>query len=329
MAAHSAHPISVAEDPTLSKKVRGWLLAVEAANLPPLESFPPPETRKRFEGLQAAVKVDISGVDISERAISSEGLNVNIHIVRPADTQNQILPVFIFNHGGGYVIGSFATHVRLVRDLVVESGAVAVFVDYSLSPEVKYPVAVHEVYAATKWVSENGKEINVDGSRLAVVGDSAGGNLSTVAALLAKEKGGPAIKLQVLLFPVVDTDYTTISYKLYGELKSLSSTLVKWMLDHYTADPEAIKQIYHSPLLATVEQLKGLPPALVVVAEADILRDGGEAYGRKLDEAGVIATTVRYNGVVHDFVLLNAFAELPQTRALILQISAELKKYLF
>jgi len=324
------HPVPVAEDPALSTAVKAWLEATNSAGSPPLETLPPPDARKALDSLQSSVKVDLSGIDVSERTISSEGHHVKIHIVRPHGTQHEILPVFIFNHGGGFVLGNFPDHQRLVRDLVVASGVVAVFVDYSLSPEAKYPKAVHEVYAATKWVAEHGKEINVDGNRLAVVGNSAGGNLATVTTLIAKEKGGPAIKLQILLWPWVDVNnFDTLSFKLYGKDRYLTTPLIKWMAENYTTDPEAIKQIYHSPLLATVDQLKNLPPTLIQVAEADILRDGGEAYGRKLDQAGVAVTTIRYDGVIHDFGLLNPLAEIPQVKSLILHAAAELKKHLF
>jgi acetyl esterase/lipase len=240
-----------------------------------------------------------------------------------------MLPVFLFIHGGGWVLGDFPTHQRMVRDLVVLSGAAAVFVNYTPSPEARYPQAINEIYAATQWVAENGAEINVDGKRLAIVGNSVGGNMSTVTAIKAKEEGGPEIKLLVLMWPLVDADFETPSYQLYGEERFLTTPLMKWMYNHYTTDPDERRQIYASPLQATVAQLRGLPPTLIQVAEGDILRDGGEAYGRKLDEAGVAVTTIRYNGMIHDFGLLNGLAKLPQTRSLFLHAAAELKNYLF
>jgi acetyl esterase/lipase len=216
----------------------------------------------------------------------------------------------------------------MVRDLVVLSGFAAVFVNYTRTPEAKYPQAINEIYAATKWVAEHGEEIGVDGKNLAVVGNSVGGNMSTVTTLMAKEKGGPHIKLQILMWPIVDADFETDSYHKFGEKRFLTVPTMKWMYDMYIADPEQRKDIYASPLRATVEQLKGLPPALIQLAESDILHDEGEAYGRKLDEAGVDVTTVRYNGMIHDFGLLNGLAELPATRSLFVQAAAELKKYL-
>jgi acetyl esterase len=205
---------------------------------------------------------------------------------------------------------------------------VAVFVNYTPSPEAKYPQAVNEIYAATKWVAEHGNEINVDGKRLALVGNSAGGDMAAVTAIMAKEKKGPEIKLQILFWPVTDARFDTESYEKFGEDRFLTSSVMKWMWDQYTTDAEARASRYVSPLQATVEELKGLPPTLIQVAENDILRDEGEAYGRKLNEAGVEVTTVRYNGMIHDFGLLNALADLPTTRSLFEHAAAELKKYL-
>ncbi|MGA7933377.1 MAG: alpha/beta hydrolase, partial [Kovacikia sp.] len=178
------------------------------------------------------------------------------------------------------------------------------------------------------WVAEHGEEIGVDGKNLAVVGNSVGGNMTAVTALMAKAKGGPHIKLQIMMWPIVDADFETESFHQFGEKRFLTTPLMKWMYDLYTTDPAQRKEIYASPLQATLEQLQGLPPALIQVAENDILRDGGEAYGRKLDEAGVTVTTVRYNGMIHDFGLLNGLAEVPAVRSLFVHAAAELKKYL-
>ncbi|WP_429047045.1 alpha/beta hydrolase [Chitinophaga sp. W3I9] len=180
----------------------------------------------------------------------------------------------------------------------------------------------------TKWVAEHGAEIGVDGSRLAIVGNSVGGNMATVTAIKAKENKGPEILVQVLFWPIVDAGFEHDTYKRFGQDRFLTTPLMKWMYNQYTTDPAEREQVYASPLNATIDQLKGLPPALIQVAEADVLRDGGEAYGRKLDEAGVAVTTVRYNGMIHDFGLLNALANIPQTKSLFVQAAAELKKYL-
>jgi len=317
--------VDYATDPHLSHAVKEFLKPLNAGG-PPLESLSKEDARNVLVGAQAAFQVDYSGIDEFEKTITSDGYTVTLNIVRP-EGANDVLPVFMFIHGGGWILGDYPTHKRMVRDLVVLTGYAGVFVNYTRAPEAKYPQPVHEVYAVAKWLSENGAEINTDGSKLAIVGNSAGGNLSTAAALMAKARGGPEFKVQILFWPVTDADFETESYQQFGTQRFLTSSLMQWMWDQYI-DPSQRKEIFASPLQATLEDLKGLPPTLIQVAENDILRDEGEAYGRKLGEAGVPVTTVRYNDVIHDFGLLNGLAEIPQTKALFLQAAAELKKYL-
>ncbi|MGI4865105.1 MAG: alpha/beta hydrolase [Janthinobacterium lividum] len=316
-----------ATDSHLDPQVRDFLKVLNTGG-PGLETLPVPAARQVLAGAQASINVDLSSIEVSQKTIEQDGYTVPLHIVRPTGSADTVLPVFIFIHGGGWVLGDFPTHHRMVRDLVVASGYVAVFVDYTPSPDAQYPQAINEIYAATKWVAEKGAEIKVDGKNLAVVGNSVGGNMTAVTCLQAKEKGGPHIKLQVLMWPVTNTDFTTESFELYGQDRFLTAPLMKWMWDTYTTDPAQRRQIHASPLQATIEQLAGLPPALIQVAENDILRDEGEAYGRKLSEAGVAATTIRYNGMIHDFGLLNALAEVPAVKSLFVHAAAELKKYL-
>ncbi|GAO45417.1 alpha/beta hydrolase [Flavihumibacter petaseus] len=322
----NAQKMNYLTDPHLSVGTKQFLKLLNTGG-PPVESLPVPDARKVLENAQASVNVDLSGVDFTGRTIETEGYRIVLDIVKPSGSK-EMLPVFMFIHGGGWVLGDFPTHRRLVRDLVTASGFAAVFVNYTRTPDARYPRAIHEIYAATKWVSQHGDEIGVDGSRLAVVGNSVGGNMTAVTAMMAKAHGGPEIKLQIMMWPIVDAQFNTTSYKLYGEQRFLTTSLMKWMYDLYTTDPKERKEVYASPLQASIEQLRGLPPALIQVAENDILRDEGEAYGRKLDEAGVTVSTVRYNGVIHDFGMLNGMADLPQTHSLILHAAAELKKYL-
>jgi acetyl esterase/lipase len=216
----------------------------------------------------------------------------------------------------------------MVRDLVVLSGCAAVFVNYTRTPEAAFPQAINEIYAAAQWLAHHCREIGVDHQNMAIVGNSVGGNMSAVITLMAKEKHGPRFKLQILMWPIVDADFETESYRQFGKDRFLTTPLMQWMYDMYIPDPEKRRNIYASPLRATVEQLRGLPPALIQIAENDVLRDEGEAYGRKLDEAGVKVTTIRYNGVIHDFGLLNGLATIPQTQSLFAHAAAELKKYL-
>jgi acetyl esterase/lipase len=320
-------PIEVEVDPRLSRGVKAFLKVLNSSGGPPLETLPPLEAREVLVGAQASVPVDLSGIEESEKTITADGYTIKLNIVRPDDVKGK-LPVFIFIHGGGWVLGDYPTHKRMVRDLVVLTGFAGVFVNYTPTPDARYPQAINEIYAATKWVAEYGDEIDVDGTNLAVVGNSVGGNMTAVTALKAKEQGGPKIKVHIMMWPVTDANFERDSFKQFGEKRFLTTSLMKWMWDLYIADPKQRREIYASPLQATVEQLKGLPPALIQVAESDILRDEGEAYGRKLDEAGVKVTTVRYDGMIHDFGLLNGLAEEPAVRSLFEHAAAELKKYL-
>lgn len=323
----SERPLEVEVDPRLSRGVKAFLKALNSVGGPPLEALPPLEAREVLVSAQASVQVDLSGIEESEKTISVDGYTIKLNIVRPEGVKGK-LPVFMFIHGGGWVLGDFPTHKRMVRDLVVLTGFAGVFVNYTRTPDARYPQAINEIYAATKWVAEHGDEIEVDGKNLAVVGNSVGGNMTAATALKAKEHGGPQIKVHIMMWPVTDANFERDSFKQFGEKRFLTTSLMKWMWDLYTTDPQQRKEIYASPLQATIDQLKGLPPVLIQVAESDILRDEGEAYGRKLDEAGVVATTVRYDGMIHDFGLLNGLAEEPAVRSLFEHAAAELKKYL-
>lgn len=322
-----AEPMDPANDPNIDPPVRAFLKKLNDGGGKPIEQMTPEAAREVLAGAQKSVKVDLSGVEKTEKSIDLDGTKVKLTVVRP-DGAKSGLPVFMFFHGGGWVLGDFPTHERFVRDLVVGSGAAAVFVNYTPSPEVKYPVAINQAYAATKWVAEHGKEIGVDGKRLAVAGSSVGGNMATVVALMAKEKGGPEIKLQVLFWPVTNANFETASYNQFATKRFLTKNMMVWFWDNYTKDPAERKDIHASPLQASVEQLKGLPPALVMTAENDVLRDEGEAYARKLSEASVPVMSVRFNGMIHDFGLLNGVADVPGTEAAMRQASAELMKFL-
>lgn len=313
-------------DPDLSVGTKEFLKVLNA-DPTPVESLSIKDARNVLVGAQKSVKVDLSGIEESEKTITEDGYTVKLNIVRPEGAKGK-LPVFIFIHGGGWVLGDYPTHKRLVRDLVVESGFASVFINYTPSPEAKFPQAVNEIYAATKWVANHGDEINVDGKRMAVVGNSVGGNMTIATTLKAKEKKAPEIKCQLLLWPVTDAGTDWESWELYGKQRFLTSTLMTWMWNQYTTDTKERSSKYASPLRASLDELKGLPPTLISVAENDILRDQGEALGRKLDLAGVKTTTLRFNGVIHDWGMLNGFAKLPETRDLIIISAAMLKKYL-
>ena len=322
-----AQSIKAENDPQIFTEIRGFLKALNAGGGKPMEQMTPAEAREVLVGAQKSVEVDYSGITESEKTITQNGETVTIHITKPKDAKPNS-PVFVFIHGGGWVLGDYPTHRRLVRDLVVASGAVAVFPDYTPSPEARYPKAINQIYAATQWVSENGKEIGVDGHNLAVVGNSVGGNMTAVIALMAKDKKGPKIKLQVLLWPVTDANFETGSYNQFAEERFLTKNMMIWFWDNYLPEKDKRKEIYASPLQATLEQLKGLPPALVQTAENDVLRDEGEAYARKLDEAGVPVTLTRYSGLIHDYGLLNPIAQVPAIKTAVLQAAAVIKQAL-
>ncbi|MBD8100071.1 alpha/beta hydrolase [Pseudomonas fluorescens] len=306
---------------------QGFLDALNAGTGKPMEQLTPQQARAVLTGAQAAVKLSLPKADVSQKTIQVDGQPLDLTIVRPAGVKGT-LPVFMFFHGGGWVLGDYPTHERLVRDLVVGSGAVAVFVNYTPSPQAHYPMAINQAYGATKWVAEHGKDINVDGKRLAVAGNSVGGNMAAVVSLMAKDKGTPAIKFQLLLWPVTDANFDTGSYNQYAEGHFLTRNMMKWFWDNYTTDANQRAEIYASPLRATTDQLKGLPPAMVQTAGADVLRDEGEAYARRLDQAGVPVTAVRYNGMIHDYGLLNVVSQVPAVRSALLQASDELKQHL-
>lgn len=316
-----------AGSPGVEHHTQAFLQALEAGGGKPLETLSPQDARAVLVGAQASVKVDLSGVSVSEKTIQAGGQSIPLTIVRPEGAQGE-LPVFMFFHGGGWVLGDYPTHARLIRDLVVNSGAVAVYVGYTPSPEAQYPTAIDQAYAATRWVGEHGKDIQVDSSRLAVAGNSVGGNMAAVVALKAKEAGTPKLSFQLLLWPVTDANLETASYNQFAQGHFLTKPLMKWFWDNYTTDPKQRAERFASPLQATTEQLKGLPPALVQTAEFDVLRDEGEAYARKLDAAGVTVTAVRYNGMIHDYGLLNPLAHIPAVQAALRQAGAELKQHL-
>ncbi|MCE0913024.1 alpha/beta hydrolase [Pseudomonas sp. NMI760_13] len=316
-----------AGSPGVEHTTQGFLEALAAGGGKPLETLAPKDARAVLSGAQAGVKVDLSGIRVERRTIQADGQPLEIRVVRPEGAKGE-LPVFMFFHGGGWVLGDYPTHERLIRDLVVGSGAAAVYVDYTPSPEAKFPTAINQAYAATRWVAEHGKEIGVDGSRLAVAGNSVGGNMAAVVALKAKEAGTPRLRFQALLWPVTDANFNNASYNQFAEGHFLTRNMMQWFWNNYTTDPRQRDDIHASPLRASLEQLKGLPPALVQTAEMDVLRDEGEAYARKLDAAGVPVTAVRYNGLIHDYGLLNVLSTVPSVRSAMDQAAQALKTHL-
>jgi acetyl esterase len=299
---------------------------VEAAAKPPwLFTLGPEQGRLALDEVQAG-SVSEFPVDIEDLTIADgPSAQLALRILRPQNAQTR-LPVIVYIHGAGWVFGSTKTHDRLVRELAVGAGAAVVFPVYRRSPEVSYPTALEECYMTAQWVARCGRQHGVDAQRLAVAGDSVGGNMAAAVTLLARERGGPDIGLQLLFYPVTDASFDTESYHQFAEGYHLRRDAMIWFWDQYTRHPTERNEITASPLRASVEQLKGLPAALIITAEADVLRDEGEAYASKLREAGVHVTAVRFLGTIHDFVMLNPLAQTAAARGAIALASAWLRE---
>ncbi|AGW41386.1 aldehyde dehydrogenase [Leifsonia xyli subsp. cynodontis DSM 46306] len=301
---------------------------VDATSEPPfLYQLSPHDGRKTVDGLQ---NEPIVKPEIDEEWIEVPGGpsgTVRVRIVKPKGDSGS-LPAILYVHGAGWVFGNAHTHDRLVRDLAVETGAAVVFPEYDRSPEVRYPHAIEQVYAVAEWIGREAASAGLDGSRIAVAGDSVGGNMSAAVTLLAKERGDVSFAAQVLFYPVTDASFDTGSYREFAEGYFLIREGMMWFWDQYTQDEAQRAEITASPLRASVEQLAGLPRALVITGEADVLRDEGEAYAAKLRQAGVPVTAVRYQGIVHDFVMLNALHDTEAAEAAIAQAAAFLSSAL-
>jgi acetyl esterase len=313
----------------VEQNTRAFLESLQQNQGPPLYKLSPQQARNVLSGLQAG-RIEKLPSEIENRTIPGGPIgDISIQIIRPLNSDNKTLPVVMYFHGGGWVLGGTDTHDRLVRELANGTNAAIVFVNYTPSPEAKYPVPVEQAYAATKWVAENGQIINVDPSRLAVAGDSVGGNMAIAVTLLAKKRGGePKIDFQVLFYPVTDANFETPSYNAYQDGYFLTREAMKWFWDNYTSNQTNRKDPIVSPLQATIEELKDLPPSLIINGEFDVLRDEGEAYAHKLIDAGVQVRAVRYHGTIHDFVMLNPISNTPAARGAIEQASHMLKKIL-
>ena len=278
--------------------------AAATADPPYLFDLGPVEGRKTVDEVQSG-EVEKPDVEIDDTTVPGGPSGaVSIRILRPKGAQGQ-LPVILYAHGGGWVVGNSHTHDRLVRELAVGTGAAVVFPNYSLSPEARYPTAIEEIYSVLEWVAEHGAEQDLDGARIAVAGDSVGGNMTAALTLMAKQRSGPDLRAQVLFYPVTDASFDTGSYHEFAEGYFLRRDVMEWFWDQYTTDEEERAEITASPLRATTNDLAELPKALVITGEADVLRDEGEAYASKLREAGVDVTATRYEGIIHDFVMLN------------------------
>ncbi|KVH69818.1 alpha/beta hydrolase [Burkholderia ubonensis] len=322
----AASPADAATDEHIDPQIRSFLVALNKDSSPFWE-LPQPKPQEILTHLQNQTPVDMSGITTTERTITEDGRTVKLYIVKPTHIEGKP-GVVLFIHGGVWIVGNFANHQRLVRDLVVGSGQIAVFVEYTPLPQAKFPTQLEESYAALKWAAANASQFGADGSRIAVAGNSVGGNMAAALTLMAKDRNGPKISYQALLIPATDASVDTDSYRTYAKGRFLARDFMKYGWDLYAPDAKTRDNPYVSPLRASNDELKGLPPALVVTAENDPLRDEGEAYARKLKDAGVSVAAVRYNGTIHDFVLLNALRQVPSTKAALEQISSGIREHI-
>jgi acetyl esterase len=311
----------------LDPAAQAFLGGLAAPGGPPIFTLSPSDARGVLDRLQSG-DTAMPPAEVEPHTIPG-GPNgeISITVVRPEESNGSLAAVMYF-HGGGWVLGDFGTHERLMRELAAGTQAAIVFVNYTRSPEARFPVALEEAYSATKWVAQRGAELGLDGTRLAVAGDSAGGNMAAAVTLLANERGGPAIRYQVLFYPVTNARFDTGSYGQFADGYWLTREAMRWFWDSYAPDESVRSEAIASPLLASRECLVGLPPALLITGQADVLRDEGEAYGRRLREAGVDVTAVCYEGIIHDFVMLNALAGTGAARDAIARASRALQSAL-
>jgi acetyl esterase len=297
---------------------------VEATAKPPfLYELTPDEARAVLDDVQAA-PIEKLPVDDRWITVPADVGDVRVRIVRPQGVEGT-LPVILYMHGGGWVLGNAGTHDRLVRELACGAGAAVVFVEYDRSPEAHYPVAIEQGYATARWIVREGAANGLDPERIAIAGDSVGGGMTAAIVLMAHDRGDVRFVHQSMYYPVTDAAMNTASYEQFATGYYLTRKAMQWFWDAYTTDPAQRAEITASPNQASTEQVTALPPTYLCVDEADVLRDEGEAYAAKLRSAGVPVTTVRYNGTIHDFMLLDALSETRATRAAIDQATAFLR----
>ncbi|MEV4250935.1 alpha/beta hydrolase [Streptosporangium canum] len=303
-------------------------IADATANPPFLYELGPEGARKVLDDIQSAPIDKRPVAEDKWITVPAEVGDVQVRIIKPEGTTG-LLPVILYIHGGGWILGNSATHDRLIRELADGARAALVFVEYDRSPEAHYPVAIEQAYATAQWITRNGAGEGLDASRMAVAGDSVGGNMTAAVAIMAKQRGDVRFVHQSLYYPVTDAAQDTDSYREFADGPFLTARAMAWFWDAYIpGDGAQRKEITASPLRASREELEGLPSALVIVDQNDVLRDEGEAYAAKLIQAGVPTACVRYNGIIHDFMMLNPVRSTQATTAAIEQAAHVLGKAL-
>ncbi|MCC8179349.1 MAG: alpha/beta hydrolase [Planctomycetes bacterium] len=312
--------------PNLTVDTQAYIDAVDEQNTPPVYTLSPEEVRqglidRQSAGLAAKPDAEIKDMDLE---IGPTGM-VSVRMVRPRGARDQ-LPCIFYLHGGGWVAGGKETHDRLIRELAIGVGAAVIFPEYSLAPETRYPVALEQCYAVLEFIGRNCAQLGIDSDGLVIAGDSAGGTLATVLSMLSRERGGPKVIFQALLYPVTDSGQDTTSYRDFSDGPLLGKKAMKWYWDSYLPDMERRLEKNASPMQAKDEDLAMLPPTLIITAENDVLRDEAEEYAKRLDEAGVEVACVRFNGTTHDFMMLDGLANTSPARAAMTLTIAEMKK---
>jgi acetyl esterase len=291
---------------------------------PAIYTLTPAAARKVLDDLQSSTPVAKEGAIENTISIqSATSGRVSATIIRPLNSTGT-LPGIIYIHGGGWILGDEATHDRLVRQIANGARAAVVFVNYTRSPEARFPVAVNQAYAVARYVAAHGSELKIDASRLAIAGDSVGGDMAASVTLMAKRAGGVSLKYQVLFYPVTDASMSDVSYHEFADGPWLSAKEMMWFWNAYEPDATKRNDPLVAPINASLEQLHGLPPALVVTDENDVLRDEGEAYAHRLLQAGVQVKAIRVLGTIHDFAMLNPLANTRETQMGIALASREL-----
>lgn len=313
--------------PNLNTQTEEFILALEAQNNKPLYKLTPTQAREFLQNLQKESYKEIPA-DVKDITIFTDiAGDVNLRVVRPKGNEEK-LPAILYIHGGGWVIGDKNCFDMLIRKIAIHTNSVVFFPEYSLSPEEKFPKALEQIYAVSQYIYEEHEEFNIDKNRIAIAGDSVGGNMATATAIKIKNDGGANLLFQCLFYPVTNADMDTHSYDQFRDGPWLTKKAMEWFFDAYVPDKTIRDDIYISPLQADESELAGLPPTLIITAENDVLRDEGEAYARKLDSANVDVLNVRINGTIHDFLMLNALSDTEPAKGVLMFACKTLKKVL-
>lgn len=308
----------------LDKDVAKFVQTIEKQGAKPLYELTPIEAREVLLKVQAASEI-LPKADVSEINIPlGGGRNMRVQIIKPLNTED-MLPIVFYLHGGGWVMGDEKTHERLIKEIANQTNAAVVFPVYEPSPEAKYPQTTTDIFTVLQHIVEHATIYGLNSENLVIAGDSVGANMALVMSLKAKENKYPEIKFQILLYPVGGANFETDSYNTYKNGPWLTKKAMQWFWDKYAPEKNKRKEINASPINASLEQLKDLPPTLVITDENDVLRDEGEALAQKLNDAGIKTASIRFNGTIHDFLMLNALADSAPSKAALLLVCATIK----